>query len=335
MKSLFREMFGELTAWGKFWLYLGLATLVCAAAMSFSFGNEISFKHAMFLMCLTAIAAFLPEAAYAQWEDGRKIVAVVLATLAVPTLLIELYTHAGYTAGLRGSNIESAHVQNRRYDGAQKTAEENTALLATFKAQLAKLRAENEWTTSVSADALRKQIVVHDKAIENETARKGCKTKCEGLMRDKATLEGRIATIEQDNDLSRRIEGMQAVVDKKRVDAGGVEHKSSAVEHQKRSLAKWVSMAAVGSLKPSEMIDEGAQETVNFAMAVAGTGLPALSLFIAGLYRRREQHPAAWKAVTSPLGTLPQNLRMIEGYVRNRDPITGNQISKRIHTAAA
>ena len=52
--STFQEMFGELSAWGRFWLYLGLITLVWAAAMSYSFGAEISLKHAMFLMCLSA-----------------------------------------------------------------------------------------------------------------------------------------------------------------------------------------------------------------------------------------------------------------------------------------
>ena len=31
-RALFKEMFGELSAWGRFWLYLGLSTLVVAAA---------------------------------------------------------------------------------------------------------------------------------------------------------------------------------------------------------------------------------------------------------------------------------------------------------------
>lgn len=287
--TTFREMFGELSAWGRFWLYLGLITLVWAAAMSYSFGAEISLKHAAFLTCLSAVAAFLPEAAYSQWEDGRRIVGGVLGLLAVPVLIIEFYTHAGYTAGLRGSNIETAQVQNMRHDGAQKTAEENAALLASFKSQLAKFRAENEWTTTASADALRKQIVVFDKQIENEAARKGCKTKCEALMRQKAEVESKIATIESGNELVKKIDAMQAIVDKKRDVASKVEHKSSAVDHQNKFLAKSVALYTDGSLNPSEIMTERAQQTVNLMMALAGTGLPALALFIAGLYRRREE----------------------------------------------
>ena len=34
MTRLLREMFGELGAWGRFWLWLGLITLGAAAAMS-------------------------------------------------------------------------------------------------------------------------------------------------------------------------------------------------------------------------------------------------------------------------------------------------------------
>lgn len=288
MVKTFHEMFGEMTAWGRFWLYLGLMTLVWAAAMSYSFGAEISFKHAAFLTCLSAVAAFLPDAARQQWDDGRKSIAVVLGLISLPTLLIEFYTHAGYTAGLRGSNIETANVQNMRHDGAQSTAAENKALLASFTKQLEAFRAKNgEWVTTVSADGLRKQIAVHDKAIENETARKGCKTKCEGLMRAKSEVEAKIATIEEGNALAAKVIAQQAIVDKKRDVAATVEHKSSAVDHQNKFLAKSVSLISNGSLNPSEIMTEGAQQTVNLAMALAGTGLPALALFVAGLYRRK------------------------------------------------
>lgn len=305
-KTLFREMFGELSAWGRFWLYLGLLTLVWAAAMSYSFGAEISFKHAMFLMCLSAVAAFLPEAAYSQWEDGRKIVACVLGVIALPVLVIEFYTHAGYTAGLRGSNIETAMVQNSRYDGAQDQAKENAALLASFKKQLAEFRAKNEWTTTASADGLKKQLDVMQKEIDLEAARKGCKAKCAALMKKKADVETQIATIEEGNTLAAKIEGMQAVVDKKRDVAAHTEHKSSAVDHQNKFLAKTVALVADGSLKPTEIMSEGAQQTVNLMMALAGTGLPALALFVAGLYRRKDgQDHGRLPAVNSIAALLP------------------------------
>jgi hypothetical protein len=286
MPKFLRELFGDLPPWGRAWLYVGLAALLWAALMSWSFGYEISVKHASFLVCLSIVAAALPDAARHWWDEGRYGIGAILGLIAVPVLIIEFYTHAGYTAGLRGSNVETAQVQNMRHAGAQNTAAENAALLASFKKQLEKFRSENEWTTTASADALRKQIAVHDKEIENEAARKGCKTKCEALMRKKAETEAKIATIESGNALVAKIEAMQKLVDSKRDVAATVEHKSSAVAHQNQFLAKNVALLWSGSLTPSDLMSEGTQQSVNLAMALAGTGLPALALFVAGLYRR-------------------------------------------------
>lgn len=308
--TLFREMFGELSAWGRFWLYLGLATLVCAAAMSFAFGMEISLKHALFLMCLTAIAAFLPEAAYSQWEQGRKIVAGVLALVAVPTLTIEFYTHAGYTAGLRGSNIETAQVQNAKYATRQDSVSESKTDLALWRKRLADLEAQNAWVGTVTADALRAQLASANLAIEQEAARGGCKAKCLARTKERDDLASKIAIAEEKSDLTKKIEATRRVVDTARDVAATTEFKSSAVQHQNDFLAKTVALVSAGSLKPSEIMTEGAQQTVNLAMALAGTGLPALALFIAGLYRRREDHDHtaqhATAADVSAAGTNPQ-----------------------------
>jgi hypothetical protein len=298
--KLFKEMFGELSAWGRFWLYLGLATLVCAAAMSFAFGMEISIKHALFLMCLTAIAAFLPEAAYSQWVEGRRIVSMVLGLVAIPTLMIEFYTHAGYTAGLRGSNIETAMVQNTKWTGAQEAVSEDKTNVELWKKQLATLMEQNAWAGTVKADGLRASLDSAQKAIDLEASRGGCKAKCLAQMEKKADLEKRIAIAEQASDLTKRIEATQRILDNKRTAAATTEHKSSAVEHQNKFLAKSIAMVSAGSLTPTEFMSEGSQQTVNLAMALAGTGLPALALFIAGLYRNRrdDDQPTAHAVIT-------------------------------------
>ena len=329
MRKLCRELFGELSPWGRFWLALGLATLVCAAAMSYAFGAEISLKHALFLTCLTIVAAFLPEAAYSQWENGRKIVSTILAMIAVPTLIIEFYTHAGYTAGLRGSNIEVARVQNTKWTGSQEAVTDDKANLAMWRAQLAKLKDEHAWAGTVKAEGLRAQLASADKAIELEAARKGCKTKCLAEMEKKASLELRIAIAEKASDLERRIEATQRILDKKRDVAVTTEHKSSAVDHQNRFLAKAVALVAVGSLKPSEIMTEGAEQTVNLAMALAGTGLPALALFIAGLYRR-----PGWNTMPEPEPSLkghkpyPRNPERTAYAAYDHAPGAGNMMTK-------
>ena len=101
------------------------------------------------------------------------------------------------------------------------------------------------------------------------------------------TLEQRIATVEQASDLTKRIEATQRILDGKRTVAMTTEHKSSAVAHQNDSLKRWVALVSNGDTKATELQGVAAQESASLAMAVAGTGLPAFALFMAGLFRRK------------------------------------------------
>ena len=89
-------------------------------------------------------------------------------------------------------------------------------------------------------------------------------------------------------DLAKRIESAQRIIDRKREVASTTEHKSSVVEHSNRSLARTVAFFTRGELKPNETIETGAELSANLMMALAGTGVPAFALFVAGLYRREE-----------------------------------------------
>ncbi len=298
--SLFRDMFDDLDAFGRFWLVLGLGSLAAAAAMSFDFGWGVSAKHALFLAVLSVVAAFGPMAAEMLFTRGRKWPAIATALICVPLLGIEFYSHAGYTAGLRGSNIETATVQNMRFDGAQEAAKEDKANLEFWRAQVAKLTAEHAWAPTVKAEGLRAQIESAQKAIDLESARGGCKTKCLALMKEKASLEERIAIAEQASDLAKRIESTQRVLDGKRDVAAKTEHKSSAVDHQNKFLAKAVALVNSNSLEPSPHVVEASQQTVNLAMAIAGTGVPAFALFMAGLFRIRRKDEDNHSPVSAP-----------------------------------
>ena len=288
MTKIVKEMFGELSLWGKLWLWLGLASLAAAAGMSFMVGWKMTMLHALFLACLSFVTAFLPEAAYRSWNEGRKGVALGLSLLAVPLFAVEFGQHAAYTAGIRGHDMATTKVQNVKYDGAQDTVAENKALLATFTARLTALEGQNAWAASTTAHALRANLDTAQKAIDLETAKGGCKTKCLALMKDKASLEERIAKVEERTDLTTKIEATKAVLAKVRDTAATVEHKSSQAEHMNAFLSKAVAIVGQGTLKPTEYTEESTQMSANLAMALAATGLPALALFVAGLYRRKE-----------------------------------------------
>lgn len=299
--KLFRDLFNDLDEFGRFWLALGLVSLAAAAAMSFSFGWDVSVKHALFLAVLSVVAAFGPMAAEMLWGRGRKGPAIATALICVPLLGIEFYSHAGFTAGLRGSNIETASVQNTRYDGAQNAVADHETNIKLWREQLATLLAQNAWAATVKADGLRARLDAAQKAIDLEAARGGCKSKCLARMQEKADLEKQIATVEQASDLNARIAATQRVLDTAREKAMTTDHVSSAVAHQNQSLAKWVALVANGDTKASDLQQAAAQESANLAMAIAGTGLPAFALFLAGLFRvsrRRDDDPSAPAVVT-------------------------------------
>ena len=283
--KIIKSLFGELDAWGKLWLYVGLFTLLFAMGMATEYGASVSTLHAGFLACLSIVTAFGPHAAHSVWEDGKKLAAIAIVVCLPMLFIMEFQSHAAYTAGLRGTNMAEASVQNTKYEGAQEATREDKGNLEMWKRQLATLLEANAWAATVKADALRDQVTLAEKEIADETARGGCKTKCNARMKDKADLMERIGKIEQAADLSKRIEATQRILDGKREKAAAVEYKPSTVDLQNKFLSKVVAMVGSGKLKASEFQTEGAEQFVNLSMAITATGLPALALFIAGLYR--------------------------------------------------
>jgi hypothetical protein len=286
--KLIRALYGELSPWGRFWLLIGFVTLFAAALMSMSFGSSISAKHALFLGCLTVVAAFAPDAAHQQWRAGAKPTACVVAALCIPLLMIEFYSHAGYTAGLRGANVQDAHIQNTRYDDGRAQVADNKANLELWKKQLADLNTENAWAASVTAVGLRADLKTANEAVDQEKARGGCGPICLTKMKARDAIAQKIAVVEKSEDLTKRIEATQRLVDKYRVASAQIEHKVSSVDLQNQFLAKTVALVSSGSLQPTAIEDAGSDQVINFSMAMAGTGLPALCFFLAGCFRFRE-----------------------------------------------
>ena len=309
MRKMFAGLFDEMDAFGKLWLVLGLASLVAAAAMSWDFGWQVSTKHAAFLAILTVVAAFGPMAAEMLWGKGRKGPSIACALICVPLLGIEFYSHAGYTAGLRGHNIETATVQNTRFDAANDAVTDDKANVALWRKQLAALLEQNAWAGTVKADGLNAELQTLSNRIDDEKKgnrgrKAGCGQECERLQNQANALSARIATAEQASELTARIEATQRILDGKREAAAKTEHKSSAVAHQNDSLKKWVALVANGNTTATELQSVSAEQSANFAMAVAGTGLPAFALFMAGLFRTGGRKPSPSPHTQTPVSEL-------------------------------
>lgn len=306
MKAALRSLFASFTPFGKFWLFLGLVSLAAAAGMSFMVGMKMTVLHALFLAVLSFVTAFLPDAAYRAWNEGKTGVAIILAILAMPLFVIEFGQHAAYTAGIRGHDLATTKAQNVKYDDGRADVDEAKATLALFEKRLADLQKGNAWSTTVTADALRAKLESLNLAIKLEAGRKGCKDKCLARTQERDEIASRIAVLEKVDEATAKIEATKRVIADARAKSAKVEHKSSQTEHMNTFLSKAASFVGKGELTPDAYVEEGTQLSANLAIALAGTGLPALALFIAGLYRREEDE-------TPKATLLPKHSQTIDG----------------------
>lgn len=257
-------------------LYLGLVAIALAAAMSFSFGWQMSWKHAALLALLTFAGSLIfPYAGHLR-NAGRK---SAMAYMLIGGLFLgtEYFSHVGYGVGQRVMNTEQTGVQNANYEIAQKSLESERSLTEAFKRQLADLKAQNAWATTVSADGLRAQLAPMDEAIRQEERRGGCGPKCLALQEKKAAIEDKIAIAEKVDDLTKRIEATQRVIDKKEAVATTTEFKSSPVVAQTR----FVSQLATFELDPDEGALTWTQIGIGALLALVTTFLAPVLFSIA------------------------------------------------------
>lgn len=301
MKQIMKDLFGDLSPWGRLWLNFGVAALIAASWMSFMVGLKMTLAHALFLVILSFVAAFLPVTAEFMWQQGRKAMALVLGLLCIPLLAVEFGQHAAYTAGIRGHDMAVTRVQNVKHKGAQDNVEEVGSQIAFWTKRRADLIQQNGWTASVTADALRARMASLNLAIDQEAARGGCKQRCLARTQERDEVASRIAVLEETKTLDDRIKHATAKLEELRGKAATVEFKSSQTEHMNAFLSKAVAYFGQGELQPDAKTEEGTQLSANLAMALAGTGLPALCFFAAGLFRRaRTDEPDAHIAQPTP-----------------------------------
>ena len=179
-------------------------------------------------------------------------------------------------------------VQQARYNTIQADEADNAENLQFWKENLRKLQELEPWAATVKADGLRAALATAEEAVRQEAARGGCGPRCLAKMAKVEEISKKIATAEKMADLTKRIEATQRILDKKREASVAAVYVPSAVEEQNTFLAKNAALIMTGSIDASPVLTEGVNQTVNLAMALAGTTLPAFALFLAGLYRVRE-----------------------------------------------
>lgn len=279
MRKWIAKRYASYTPSGKFWLTVGAICLTVDMAIGYLAGVSVgTFWHGVGYAALAAGFAFLPDAAYEEYEERRYIVAGVIAIMCIPIGVKAYEQQLTYSTGVRQGEMQAVGVQNTKYSGAQDDVKRNSAELAMLMAVREKMLADAPWAATVKADGLRSQASTLDKAIAQEGGKHngGCKRKCLDLMAQKQEVEKRIAMAEKVEKDDTRIAELQAMIDKKRVVANNTKHEQSLNVDIAKTTAALVNL--VRGAKPEDAIN--ADETAIQYATLGSAGLGSLALLI-------------------------------------------------------
>jgi hypothetical protein len=314
MRKWIAARYARYTPDGKFWLTIAVACLIVDMAIGYLAGVAVgTFWHGVGYAALAAGFAFLPDAAYEEYEKNRMASAMVVAALCVPIGLKAYEQQLTYSTGVRQGEMQVVSVQNAKYTGAQydvSRVKSELAVLMTVQENMAK---EIPWAATVKADALRETIKTLDKAIREEGGKHngGCKSKCLALMAKKEATEKQIAMAEKVESNEARIIELQKIIDAKRDTANKTEHKQSLNADIATTTARLVRL--VSGASPQEAIAPDETAIQYATLGSAGLGSLALLLlapigfFLAG--RRRipegeDMPPSAPVTVAAPVRAM-------------------------------
>lgn len=311
LRVAIERKYASYTPGGKLWFTLGAGALIVDVCIGMTAGwSQATIWHGIGFGLLAAGFAFLPDAAYEEFEARRYISAIVLGVLAIPLGIKAFEQQVTYSAGMRHSEIQLTQIVNQRHAGAQENVVETRTNLKLWQEQLAKLEAEhaaavaaNPWITTTTAEALRGQIPELDDRIAREIAGgrggrgKGCKTECEKLKDEKARVLSQIAAIEKLDantqrrlELVNRIDATKRTVDLARKTADTAEHRDSLNLSVAKFTAQIVNIARGESPTQAVQTDEVALRYATLGSAGLGSFallvLAPVGLFLAGRRRR-------------------------------------------------
>lgn len=317
MRQWIARRYSGYTPDGKFWLTIAFACLVVDMAIGYMAGVSVgTFWHGVGYAALAAGFAFLPDAAYEEYEHRRLASAVIIAALCIPIGIKAYEQQLTYSTGVRQGEIQGAVVQNTKYDGAQSDVKRNNAELELLMGVLTGLQKEAPWAATVKADGLREQVKTIDQAIAAESDKRngGCKRKCLDLMNQKKDVEAKIATAEKVENTEARIKELQAKIDEKRVVANNTVHKQSLNADIAQTTARLVKL--MSGAKATEAINPDDTDVQYATLGSAGLGSLAL-------------------LILAPVGFFLAGRRRIPGYTEPAPHQVGDQaFGNRTHEPA-
>jgi hypothetical protein len=272
----------------RIFLAVGAVGIVASVYMAWKFGSSISNAHGVALVTACIVAAFIFPAR--KLLNPGKTGSAVLMVAGTFFVALEFMSHLGYTFGMRERQQVEASAQTNVHQIVNKSLKSEETNLALWRDQLSKLQAENAWAATVNPDGLKSELDTLRNRIEEEKKGKrgrkaGCGQECERLQNAANALEARIAIASKADDLSKRIEATQRVLDTKVNTATTTKTGHSTVKAQQDSFAQLLLLAsgtdAEEALNPNEVAKNLADKFIGFLMAIGATALPSIAFYIA------------------------------------------------------
>ena len=269
--------------------YLGAFLIGVGCWMTFQFGYAMSAAHGLALGGLTIAAGVMWGPIKRYYEDGTisARTAQGLRIAGAAFIAAELFSHLGYTVGHRIADLEMSGVQNASYSQAQDAIKEDREALAAERKKLADLKAAHPWAATVNAEALRAQLPPIEQAMKREAnncGRKKCATPdqgkgdlWQGLAKQKADIEAKIALAEEHNGTAIRIAELEKRLEGRRETGKSTAYVSSKLVHQ----TAFVSQLATFELKPSEEARNWSQIGIGLLIALVTTFLGPVCWYLA------------------------------------------------------
>jgi len=301
---------------------VGCIALAVSCVMTYKFGATMSLAHAVGLVGVTICAAFIfPAKKYVE-DLGNPKAAKWVGRVGIFFICVELFSHMGYTIGMREMSAQQSGVQTAAYELRQKSVASEIANLDMWRQQLVDLKARNAkhmeknqgWLVSVDPTAMEEAMTALDQQIENEAKRVRCGSKCEKLQKQKAELTALIANIKEENDLTARIEATQRIVDQKTETAATTDKGFSAAKAQTGFLSQ-IALLLQGEEAETALNPDGVTTTVmgiiiGFIIALAGTFLPTTAFYLAFF---GQAHGVATRAMTKVQADIEEVMESARG----------------------
>ena len=269
---------------------VGWIGLIASCAMVAKYGSSMSPMHAVGLVLVTIVAAFIfPMRQFIQ-ASGHLWAARIIMLVGVFFLGVEFFSDLGYTIGTREHSVVDVSKINADFKRDEDALAADQATINTLRGRqkvlLDKLSSQGGWDTTVSdVSGISAQIDAANKAIELEEQRGGCKSKCLALMKQKGDLEGRIAAASEVKSLQAQIDATKAAIDKRTAAINSRPAGFSAVKAQSDFVSQ-IWLIANGTegekaLNPDAVTQSLTQIVIGFIIALSVTLLPTTCFYLA------------------------------------------------------